>query len=104
MLDVRLLCIVCMGQSSGGVNENWNTRQWFPALVGWSERVKLLEELRTMQHSFHSFPFVVAALIELRHTSSQFAHGVHARLVPWMSVIQHVADTLHVPVFPAKND
>ncbi|KAF8576897.1 hypothetical protein K439DRAFT_1640168 [Ramaria rubella] len=35
MLDIRLLlCIICMGQLSGGVNGNWNTREWFPALVG----------------------------------------------------------------------
>ncbi|KAF8573785.1 hypothetical protein K439DRAFT_1642677 [Ramaria rubella] len=57
----------------------------------------------TLYSSFHSFPFVVAALIELRHTSSQFAHGVHARPVPWMSVIQHVAGTLHVPVIPYEE-
>ncbi|KAF8578517.1 hypothetical protein K439DRAFT_1638716 [Ramaria rubella] len=57
----------------------------------------------TLYSSFHSFPFMVAALIELRHTSSQFVHAVHAQPVPWMSVIQHVADTLHVPVFPYEE-
>ncbi|KAF8581951.1 hypothetical protein K439DRAFT_1662052 [Ramaria rubella] len=70
--------------------------EWFPALSqvvgGAPDNAGLV--------SFLPLHVAASALIELRHTSSQFVHLVHPRPVPWTTVIQHVADALHVPVIP----
>lgn len=41
-----------------------------------------------------------SAIIELRHTSSNFVHLVHPRPVPWDIVIGHITEALQVPLIP----
>ncbi|KAF8572826.1 NAD(P)-binding protein, partial [Ramaria rubella] len=94
--------VVRVGQLSGGVNGNWNTREWFPALVRASQVVGGAPDNAGLI-SFLPVHVAASALIDLRHTSSQFVHLVHPRPVPWTSVIQHVADYLHVPVIPYEE-
>ncbi|KAF8576894.1 acetyl-CoA synthetase-like protein [Ramaria rubella] len=94
--------VVRVGQLSGGVNGNWNSREWFPALVRASQVVGGAPDNAGLI-SFLPVHVAASALIELRHTSSQFVHLVHPRPVPWTSVIQHVADNLHVPVIPYEE-
>jgi hypothetical protein len=50
--------------------------------------------------SFLPLHVAASAIIELRHTSSEFVHIVHPRPVPWEVVIGHVSDALKVPVIP----
>ncbi|KAF8585451.1 acetyl-CoA synthetase-like protein [Ramaria rubella] len=91
--------VVRVGQLSGGVNGNWNAHDWFPALVRASQVIKGVPD-NAGRVSFLPLHVAASSLIELRHTSSQVVHLVHPRPVPWMNVIQHVADTLRLPVIP----
>ncbi|KAF8514478.1 hypothetical protein JB92DRAFT_2789445 [Gautieria morchelliformis] len=91
--------IARVGQLCGGVNGNWNSREWFPALVRAGQVVGGLPSNRGLV-SFLPLHVAASAIIELRHTSGEYVHIVHPRPVPWEAVIGHMANTLTVPVIP----
>jgi len=91
--------VVRVGQLSGGINGNWNVREWFPALTRASQVVGGVPENRGLV-SFIPLHVAASALIELRRTSNQFVHLVHPRPIHWTAIIQHVADALNVPIIP----
>jgi len=89
--------VVRVGQLCGGINGNWNAREWFPALVRASQVVGGAPDNRGLV-SFLPLHIAASALIELRHTSREFVHLVHPRPVPWTAVNEHIADALDVPI------
>jgi len=110
--------IVRVGQLAGGLNGNWNTHEWFPALVRASQVVRgapdnegvrtyhcfgsLCLPLTTVIQlvSFLSLHSAATSLIELRHASGIFVHLVHPRPVLWRDIIDTVATIICVPVIP----
>ncbi|KIJ25888.1 hypothetical protein M422DRAFT_273122 [Sphaerobolus stellatus SS14] len=91
--------IIRVGQLSGGLNGNWNAREWFPSLVRASQVVKGAPETQGLV-SFVPLHVAASAIIELRNSSSTFAHLVHPRPMTWKSVIGNVAENLGVPTIP----
>ncbi|KAF8577132.1 NAD(P)-binding protein [Ramaria rubella] len=89
--------VVRVGQLSGGPNGSWNVKEWFPALISASQVVGGLPENAGLV-SFLPIHVAASTLIELRHTSNQFAHLVHPRPVTWTLIIQLIASALDVPV------
>ncbi|KIJ49855.1 hypothetical protein M422DRAFT_246221 [Sphaerobolus stellatus SS14] len=94
--------IVRVGQLAGGINGNWNAREWFPSLVRASQVVKGAPETEGLV-SFVPLHVAASAIIELRNSSSIFAHLVHPRPVTWKSVIANVAEILGVPTIPFEE-
>ncbi|KIJ49872.1 hypothetical protein M422DRAFT_160371 [Sphaerobolus stellatus SS14] len=94
--------IIRVGQLSGGLNGNWNTREWFPSLVRASQVVKGAPETQGLV-SFVPLHVAASAIIELRNSSSTFAHIVHPRPVTWRNVIGNVAEILDVPTIPFEE-
>ncbi|KIJ25871.1 hypothetical protein M422DRAFT_144228, partial [Sphaerobolus stellatus SS14] len=94
--------IIRVGQLSGGLNGNWNAREWFPSLVRASQVVKGAPETQGLV-SFVPLHVAASAIIDLRNSSSTFAHLVHPRPVTWKSVIGNVAEILGVPTIPFEE-
>ncbi|KIJ48229.1 hypothetical protein M422DRAFT_124216, partial [Sphaerobolus stellatus SS14] len=94
--------IVRVGQLAGGINGNWNAREWFPSLVRASQVVKGAPEIEGLV-SFVPLHVAASAIIDLRNSSSIFAHLVHPRPVTWKSVIANVAEILDVPTIPFEE-
>ncbi|KIJ28759.1 hypothetical protein M422DRAFT_189414, partial [Sphaerobolus stellatus SS14] len=94
--------IVRVGQLSGGLNGNWNAREWFPALVRASQVIKAAPDTQGLV-SFVPLHVAAAAMIELRNSSSTFAHIVHPRPVSWKNAVGTVAEFLDVPVVPFQE-
>ncbi|KAF8521638.1 hypothetical protein BU17DRAFT_87898 [Hysterangium stoloniferum] len=91
--------IVRVGQLCGGINGNWNTREWFPALARASQVVSGVPDNEGLI-SFVPLHTAATAIIELRHAKHDFAHIVHPRPVTWRSIVSHLAGALHVPIIP----
>ncbi|KAF8513307.1 hypothetical protein BU17DRAFT_95460 [Hysterangium stoloniferum] len=91
--------IVRVGQLCGGINGNWNTREWFPALARASQVVEGVPDNSGLV-SFVPLHTAASVIIELRSASHDFAHIVHPRPVTWRSIIYHLAEALQVPVIP----
>ncbi|GJJ11717.1 putative secondary metabolism biosyntheticenzyme, partial [Clathrus columnatus] len=91
--------IVRVGQLSGGINGNWNTQEWFPALVKVSQTLKAVPATEGLV-SFIPLHTAAKALVELRHSSCTFANLVHPRPITWNVVIGWVGERLKLPILP----
>ncbi|KIJ40867.1 hypothetical protein M422DRAFT_780553 [Sphaerobolus stellatus SS14] len=91
--------IVRVGQLCGGVNGNWNSREWFPSLVRAAQVVGGAPDTEGLA-SFVPLQVAAKALVELRRSSGIFANLVHPRPVPWGNVIGWISELLGVPIIP----
>ncbi|GJJ11568.1 putative NRPS-like protein biosynthetic cluster [Clathrus columnatus] len=94
--------IVRVGQLCGGINGNWNIREWFPALVKVSEVLKVLPENEGVV-SFIPLHMAAKSLVELRHSSSTFANLVHPNPIPWNKIINWVGERLNLSTVPYQE-
>ncbi|GJJ12703.1 putative NRPS-like protein biosynthetic cluster [Clathrus columnatus] len=88
--------IVRVGQICGGINGNWNAREWFPALVKVSLVLKALPEREGLV-SFIPLQTTAKALVELRHSFSTFANLVHSTPITWNDMMKWVSEELELP-------
>ncbi|KDQ52238.1 hypothetical protein JAAARDRAFT_184391 [Jaapia argillacea MUCL 33604] len=91
--------IVRIGQLCGGPDGFWNPNDWFPSLVRSGKYLKCLPQI---SGSVSWIPTHIAAdaLIEMRHSTSQFATLAHPHPIPWSMVIHHTSRLLNLPVVP----
>ncbi|KIJ30734.1 hypothetical protein M422DRAFT_783906 [Sphaerobolus stellatus SS14] len=91
--------IIRVGQLSGGLNGDWNVREWFPSLVRARQVVGGAPDNEGLV-SFVPVYVAAAAIIDMRISSSIFAHLVHPRPVTWRNAIGIIAGILDVPIIP----
>ncbi|KIJ53201.1 hypothetical protein M422DRAFT_25667 [Sphaerobolus stellatus SS14] len=94
--------IARVGQISGGENGYWNIKEWFPALIQASHQLGALPD-NTAKVSFVPLATAAAALIELRHAPTPFAHIVHPCPVPWRFLMKSFADVLNLQIVNSQE-
>ncbi|GJJ06091.1 putative NRPS-like protein biosynthetic cluster [Clathrus columnatus] len=94
--------IIRVGQLSGGINGNWNMREWFPALIRGSQVVGGVPENRGFA-SFVPLHIAASTIIELRSAPIGLAHLVHPRPILWNDIIKHASKALELPVIPYEE-
>ncbi|GJJ06110.1 hypothetical protein Clacol_000299 [Clathrus columnatus] len=84
--------IIRVGQLSGGINGNWNMREWFPALIRGSQVVGV----RLIRSTSHSG-------IDYYRTAIRYNRIGSPRSSTWNDIIKHASETLELPVIPYEE-
>ncbi|KAL0958751.1 hypothetical protein HGRIS_014075 [Hohenbuehelia grisea] len=91
--------IVRVGQLSGGANGCWKTHEWVPSIVKSAQIVGCLPRAAGCI-SWIPVHTAAAALVEMRHSSSQFLQLVHPNPRRWTSLFENFGLALNVPMVP----
>ncbi|KAF5351512.1 hypothetical protein D9758_007194 [Tetrapyrgos nigripes] len=91
--------IVRVGQICGGPNGEWNTTEWFPALVRSSQTLKKLPMLGG-HLSWVPIDIAAQVITELSHSNYQFANLVHPHPTTASHILDLVAPMIGAEIVP----
>ncbi|THU99130.1 acetyl-CoA synthetase-like protein [Dendrothele bispora CBS 962.96] len=91
--------IVRVGQLAGGPNGEWNTKEWFPALVRSGQTLKQLPSLAG-HISWLPINLAARAITELRNSKSQYVNLVNPHPIPVSVVLQPIASLVGAELVP----
>ncbi|GJJ09060.1 putative secondary metabolism biosyntheticenzyme [Clathrus columnatus] len=91
--------IVRVGQLAGGLNGNWNVREWFPSLLAASQSVGVLPSCEGLA-SYIPVHIAASAMLDLRHASTRFAHLVHPKPIQFNELVQIISEDLKLSTIP----
>ncbi|THG97884.1 hypothetical protein EW026_g4198 [Hermanssonia centrifuga] len=90
---------VRVGQICGGVNGNWNEREWFPSVVKSAQYVGCLPDVEGDVSWIPSYNAALA-LVQMRTSDESILHLAHPRPVAWRTFMQAIAQRMRVPLVP----
>ncbi|KAF5351581.1 hypothetical protein D9758_007201 [Tetrapyrgos nigripes] len=85
--------ILRVGQLSGGPNGEWNTTEWFPALVRSSQTLKRIPMLAG-HVSWLPIDIAAQAIVELSDSNHQYANLVHPHPSPASAILEPIASLI----------
>lgn len=88
-----------VGQLAGGLGGNWDTKEWFPALVASSVALGALPDIRGPA-AWLPLDVAAAALVECRDAPHAVVHVVHPRPVRLEFIVRALSTVLGLPVRP----